>query len=75
MLQRAPLPGEPAAARDPADAPACDPATDAKITEFMSKVYEPKPPLGIFDAEYQPAQGLLTITIGIDFYFRSGDPS
>lgn len=74
ILQRAPL-SEPAAAPNPGNAPACDPATDAAVTEFMSKVYEPKPALGIFDAEYQPAQGLLRITVGIDFYFRTGDRS
>jgi outer membrane protein OmpA-like peptidoglycan-associated protein len=82
MLQRATLPGPAASATDPAGAPACDPAAEQAVTEFMSREYPAKlirpntdTATGWFDAEYTPADGILNITVRVAFNFVDGDRS
>jgi outer membrane protein OmpA-like peptidoglycan-associated protein len=66
--------------RQPALAPACSPADQAKLDEIMSQTYtrqdfHPSTGAGLFDAIYAPGDGVLTITVGISFNFVDGNPA
>jgi outer membrane protein OmpA-like peptidoglycan-associated protein len=63
-------------ARDPVVAPP-DPAA-AALTAFMSKPYSaknihPSTGIGLFDADYEPSTGAMTITVRVCFKFRTGN--
>jgi outer membrane protein OmpA-like peptidoglycan-associated protein len=66
--------------RQPAPAPVCSPADQAKLDELMRTTYtredfHPSTGAGLFDAIYAPGDGLLTITVGISFNFVNGNPA
>jgi outer membrane protein OmpA-like peptidoglycan-associated protein len=66
--------------RQPAPAPVCTPAEQAKLDELMSTTYtredfHPTTGRGLFDAVYAPGDGVLTITLGIAFNFVDGNPA
>jgi outer membrane protein OmpA-like peptidoglycan-associated protein len=79
MLQQGAGPGA-TLMRQPAPAPVCSPAEQAKLDELMSTTYtredfHPDTGRGLFDAIYAPGDGDLTITVGIAFNFVDGDPA
>jgi outer membrane protein OmpA-like peptidoglycan-associated protein len=58
----------------------CSPADQAKLDELMAGTYtredfHPSTGRGLFDATYVPADGNLTITLGITFNFVNGNPA
>ncbi len=66
--------------REPGPGAVCSPADQAKLEELMSTMYfeedyHPSTGIGLFDAFYSPADGDLTITVGISFNFLNGDPT
>ena len=58
----------------------CSPADQAKLDELMAGTFtredfHPSTGRGLFDASYVPADGNLTITLGITFNFVNGNPA
>jgi outer membrane protein OmpA-like peptidoglycan-associated protein len=62
------------------DTATCSPADQAKLDEILAKTwtkedFHPSTGRGLFDAEYVPGDGRLTITLGIAFSFLNGNPA